>query len=260
MLPLLDLTSEASYRVPLSLINDKKSNYLVAAYIACLRYSTRFNEITGSIGEYIRMFGAKVDLHTGNTADKMKQALVGLCEKNILGGGVINMRKTTWNQGIFLPFEKNYGWKPLTLDMHVLFTVKEIAQACRVAKRNQWQGADNLIEVLNTLAYMRSHMNVASDTISPRVRFNQASAIIDFNTCVRHCGLTEKKLNTHLERIRKTSLGVPQRLLISKPDSNKDQTDVIILANRSKDSTNVLSKVRSALKDFYQGYQIKVVD
>lgn len=229
----------------------------MAAYIACLRFATRFNEASGTIVQFLEYFGVKPDSHVGASIERMRTGLVTLCEMGYLKHKVTDMRRMGPNQGISCQFKPNCGWRIDEYPLAILFSIKEINQAVRTAGISKWTGVDNLVDVLYLTATLRSYMDTPAEIINPTVRFEESVAFVDYNTCMSSLDITERKLQTRLKRMQNAGLGVYQVVVLEHPTIRK-KPKMILAVNKSDKAASILTKARKNLRSYYDGYTLKI--
>lgn len=251
MLPLLDTMAKSSYYIPLEIVEDKDP-YVLAAYIAALRHSTRFNEATGSIVQYLRWLGYNPNLRIGGTNDRMRTALARLAGLRILDIRAAEVRSFRPNESFCIPFGSHWGWSQTLYPVGALFKIGEINTACRRSREKQWGSHDGLMYVLQLVARLRLQMETTVETISPSQRWNDAMAIVNFDDWVRYFGISERKLLLRLDRARITGFGDAKRIDLRGPTQAESQR-ILIFANRVKGAPNkaVFRKAKNNLAEFY---------
>lgn len=257
MLSLLDHSKNACYRVPYSLLTNKDP-YVLAAYLASLRFSTRFNEATGTITQYLNFYGVKVDSHVGATIDRMRNGIVGLCEAKYLDSPIVDAKKLGPNQGFTIPFKPNRGWRYSEYPLAILFTISEIAKATKAAKGQRWTGADNLIDVLYLSAILRSNMDTPTKEINPRYRYEYSVATVDYRTIKDQLQISDQKMLTRLKRMKSAGLGVFQFVMLSHSGA-KTKKRFLLYAHNTRMASIVIREAKRNLRSYYQGYTLSVM-
>ena len=257
MLGLLDLNKNSCYRVPLSIV-EIGDPYVLGAYIAGMRNSTRFNEMTGSIESFLTLFGITPDAHKDAVNARMREALYALCRKKILKTTTIaDVRKLQPKEYFKWEFASQQGWRYTEYPLSILFSIKEIEKAIHIAKSQKWTGTENLIEVMYFMAYLRTFMECSPNAITPKLRWSNSVAIIDYETVKSALNLTTKKLHERLQRISTARFGEAKLLTFISNESTQI-IRVLVVVNYTKVRAEVFVKAKDSLRKFYEGYTMNV--
>lgn len=260
MLSMLDTNRTGNYRVPYSILNTHNA-YAIAAYIATMRFSTRFGETTGSIRQYLEYFGYKLNPHIGASNDRMKSGLTELAKLKVIDMSPTEAADLKPNEHFCIDFKPNWGWTYKEYPLAIMYPIKEIDKAVQLVQNKKWGNQDSIIEILELVGFLRSYMETTTETLSPYERWNQAVAIVDYKSTTTQLNLTNSKLTLRLDRMKELNFGRYRKIKLKGGPAGSGRF-FLLFVNRTDSNTEtaVLNKAKRNLLNFYKGSKIIKVE
>lgn len=253
----MESKSKHVYRIPFKVLKNPDP-YVTGAYVAAMRYCTRFREATGTFNMYLEYLAAKPDAHQGGSSERMRQAVTTLCEMNVFVVEPQKVRRLGPNQGFLLPFSMEYGWEPRERALCITIPTNEVNSAIRMARSKKWTGVESFVEVLHLAAYLRAFMDTTTLSLAPFSRKTQAVGILDYKACLDTLGITPNKLAKRLARVQECGLGGYQRVTLVPPAKRQKHLELIIFVAQGYRYRDQIRKACKALEAYYHTYNLIV--
>ena len=260
MLSMLDTGQKGNYRVPYSILNEHNP-YAIAAYLAAMRFSTRYNEATGSIKQYLDYFSYPTDHHIGATNDRMKSGLITLASLGALNITPKQAAALKPNEHFNIKFKPNWGWSFKEYPLAIMYPIKEIDKAVELVKKKRWTIADSIVDVLELVGYLRSYMETTTETMNPYDRWNEGMTMVDYNSTTSLLGVGSRRLDIRLERMKALGFGRYRKVKLKGGTLNYARTFLLFVNKSNADQEiKVLNKAKRNLLNFYTGSKMVKVE